>query len=90
MPPATRPSVIALQQDEHHRGDRLAHRKAGWTKASPMKPPSGSTSSFTIVAISEERSRRNCGSGKRSSVSISWKRMRRSMRSPSRPLKVEM
>ena len=31
-----------------------------------MKPPSGSTSSFTMVATSEERSRRNCGSGKRS------------------------
>src|SRR5437870_2783203 len=28
-------------------------RKAGWTKASPMKPPKGSTSSLIIVAISE-------------------------------------
>ena len=32
-----------------------------------MKPPSGSTSSLTMVAISDGAAARNCGSGKRSS-----------------------
>ncbi len=32
---------------------------AGWTKASPMKPPSGSTSSLTMVAISAGFTRLN-------------------------------
>ena len=58
----------------------------GCTKASPMKPPSGSTSSFTMVATSADFTRLNWPGGKRSTRSTSSKRMRRSMRSPSRPL----
>jgi hypothetical protein len=61
-------------------------RNTGVTKASPMKPPTGSTSSFTMLAISAGLARLNWLMGKRSTRSTSSKRSRRSMRSPSRPL----
>ncbi len=40
-------------------------RKAGVTKASPMKPPSGSTSSLIMVATSACLTLRSCRMGKR-------------------------
>jgi hypothetical protein len=40
-------------------------RNSGVISASPMKPPSGSTSSFTMVAISAAFTRRKRDSGKR-------------------------
>ncbi|MCY1243700.1 hypothetical protein D9M72_567260 [compost metagenome] len=63
---------------------------AGETKASPVKPPSGSTSSLIIVAISAGFTLLKWLGGKRRTRSTSSKRIRRSKRSPSRPLKVLM
>ena len=55
-------------------------------KASPMKPPIGSTSSLTMVAVSDDLIvRRDSGVKRRTSENRS-KRIRRSMRSPSAPL----
>ena len=44
-------------------------RNSGVISASPMKPPSGSTSSLIMVAISAALTRRKRASGKRRMVS---------------------
>ena len=63
-------------------------RKTGVTKASPMKPPRGSTSSLIMVATSAWRTFLKWATRKRSTRSVSSKRRRRSMRSPRRPFSV--
>ena len=55
-------------------------------KASPMKPPIGSTSSLMMVAVSDDLTVRRASGVKRSTMANRSKRMRRSMRSPSTPL----
>ena len=46
-----------LHHDEHQAVSAWPPSSAGCTKASPMKPPSGSTSSFTMVATSADFTR---------------------------------
>ena len=44
---------------------------SGWTKASPMKPPSGSTSDVIIGISSPGETLRKCGCGKRRMRAVS-------------------
>ena len=60
-------------------------RKTGTTTASPMKVPIGSTSSRMMVAVSDAFTSRCARGVKRSISEKSWKRRRRSTRSPSTP-----
>ena len=54
--------------------------------ASPMKPPTGSTSSLMMVAVSDDLTVRKASGVNRSTMVNRSKRKRRSMRSPSTPL----
>ncbi len=49
---ARRPSHVFWAMMKISAVKAWAPRKAGWMKASPMKPPIGSTSSLTMLAIS--------------------------------------
>ena len=68
----TRPSAQLCNMMNSSAASAWPTRKAGVAKASPMKPPSGSTSSLIMVAISELRTRRYCGNGNRNTRSTSW------------------
>ena len=68
---ATRPSQMLCTMMKAMAVKARPPRNAGAMKASPMKPPSGSTSSLIMVAISACLSLRTCRIGKRRMRSLS-------------------
>ena len=60
--------------------------RPGVMKASPMKPPIGSTSSLMIVAVSDDLTVRSASGVNRRTRANRSNRIRRSIRSPSAPL----